>query len=159
MDAFYETVTTFSFTLLGLWWAVIQFRYEAWIVNSARRRLAHAIHLSFLVPGVMSLGAMLTGDEPLIWRGTFIVASLVGLVATLIGLVTITRQTLPGWFFRVAQGGAACIYALILIVALYPDVLPALGWSLRPLQLEGIFVSLLVTVGVSIAWAALTSPA
>ncbi len=159
MDAFYQTVTSFCFTLLGLWWAVIQFRYDAWMLNPARRRLAHLIHLSFLLPGVMSLGAMLTGDQPLIWRSVFVLVSLFGLAAGIYALVGGPRQAMPGGSFLLGQSCAACIYALMLVFALFPGLLQALGWSLLPLQLEGLFLCLLVTVGVNIAWAALTSPA
>ena len=30
-DAFYQTVAGFCFTLLGPWWAVVQFRHEEWM--------------------------------------------------------------------------------------------------------------------------------
>jgi hypothetical protein len=157
LDAFYQTVTSFCFTLLGLWWAVIQFRYEAWMLSRERRRLAHMIHLSFLLPGVMSLGAMLAGEQPLIWRGVFVVVSLFGLGTTTLALAGGARQAMPARYFLVAQSCAACLYAIMLFFALFPA--PARGLGLEPLQLEGLFLTLLVTVGVNIAWAALTSPA
>ena len=62
MDAFYQTVAAFCFTLLGLWWAVVQFRHAEWMNNLRQRRAAYSVHLSFLVPGIMSLGAMIAGD-------------------------------------------------------------------------------------------------
>ena len=74
MDAFYQTVAGFCFTLLGLWWAVVQFRHAEWMRDLYQRRAAYSVHLSFLVPGIMSLGAMIAGDVKILWRLVFIVA-------------------------------------------------------------------------------------
>ena len=81
MDAFYQTVAAFCFTLLGLWWAVVQFRHAEWMNDLRQRRAAYSVHLSFLVPGIMSLGAMIAGDVKILWRLVFIVACGFGILA------------------------------------------------------------------------------
>ena len=57
MDPFYQSVTSFSFTLMGLWWGVTQFRHEEWMGDRDLRRMASSVYFTFLVPGVMSLAA------------------------------------------------------------------------------------------------------
>ena len=92
MDAFYQTVAAFCFTLLGLWWAVVQFRHAEWMNNLRQRRAAYSVHLSFLVPGIMSLGAMIAGDVKILWRLVFIVACGFGILA-MIFLSSAPRRT------------------------------------------------------------------
>ena len=57
--AFYQTAAQLCFTLLGLWWLVLQTKYKEWINDSERRRMATSISLYFLLPGAMSLIALL----------------------------------------------------------------------------------------------------
>jgi hypothetical protein len=56
--------------LLGFWWVVVQFRHDDMTLDRGRRLLAFVVSLHFILPGLMSLGALLTGDAPLIWRLT-----------------------------------------------------------------------------------------
>jgi hypothetical protein len=42
---FYATVAQVSFTLLGLWWVLLQIRYEAWFANVDYRRAVYDISL------------------------------------------------------------------------------------------------------------------
>ena len=59
-QTFYTTVGSISFTLLGLWWVVVQSR-DAWRTDPARRRMAYAVSLHFF--GVNSAWIMTV--EPL----------------------------------------------------------------------------------------------
>ena len=72
--AFYQTAAQLCFTLLGLWWLVLQTKYKEWINDSERRRMATSISLYFLLPGAMSLIALLGADIPPLWRTTFALA-------------------------------------------------------------------------------------
>jgi hypothetical protein len=56
-DVFYLSVSTASFTLLGLWLVVVHARDE-WRLVVARRRMAYVASLHFLVPGAMSVLAL-----------------------------------------------------------------------------------------------------
>ena len=53
---FYATTSAVSFTLLGFWWVVVQFRHDEMTADPGRRRLAFVVSLHFILPGLMSLG-------------------------------------------------------------------------------------------------------
>ncbi len=161
MDAFYQTVSGFCFTLLGLWWAVVQFRHAEWMGNLRQRRVAYSVHLSFLIPGIMSLGAMIAGDIKILWRLVFIVACAFGILAMLFLSVrtsTDDGKTYHGFFIRQGRWLTIALYALIAVIAARPDLAGIFGGSLKPLQVEGLLLTLLVFVGVSVAWDFLAEP-
>jgi hypothetical protein len=64
----YATVAQASFSLLGLWWVLLQIRHDAWFADVAYRRSAYDISLYFLLPGMMGLGSLLAVGQPTIWR-------------------------------------------------------------------------------------------
>jgi hypothetical protein len=161
MDAFYQTVAAFCFTLLGLWWAVVQFRHAEWMNDLRQRRAAYSVHLSFLVPGIMSLGAMIAGDIKILWRLVFIVACGFGILAMIflsVGVPAAKAKPNRGFFIRQGRWLTILLYALIAIVAAQPTLVGTLGASLKPLQVEGLLLTLLVFVGVSVAWDFLAEP-
>ena len=75
LNAFYATVSTISFTLLGLWWVVVQSRPALW-EDPTHRRMAYAISFHFLLPGMMAILSMIAPDSPFLWRTTFTLAGL-----------------------------------------------------------------------------------
>ena len=161
MDAFYQTVAGFCFTLLGLWWAVVQFRHAEWMNDLSQRRAAYSVHLSFLVPGIMSLGAMIAGEVKILWRLVFIVSCAFGILAMLF----LAGRASPGegkrqggFFIRQGRWVTIGLYALIAVVAAWPSLVGVFGSSLKPLQVEGLLLTLLVFVGVSVAWDFLAEP-
>jgi cell division protein FtsW (lipid II flippase) len=161
MDAFYQTVAGFCFTLLGLWWAVVQFRHAEWMRDLYQRRAAYSVHLSFLVPGIMSLGAMIAGDVKILWRLVFVVACAFGILAMLfltVGASAGGGRTHGSFFIRQGRWLTIALYALIAIVAAQPSLAGIFGGSLKPLQVEGLLLTLLVFVGVSVAWDFLAEP-
>ena len=123
MEAFYQTVATFSFTLLGLWWGVLQLRHSDWVNDLPKRRMAYSVNLAFLVPGVMSLGAQTAGDIKIIWRLVFIVAGLLGIVA-----VRVPHPRPPALTPRPAGsrvmdvGSSVLLYAIVVLIAFVPDL-------------------------------------
>lgn len=151
LEDFYGVTSQICFTLLGFWWAVVQFRYSHWMGNPQRRRVAHVVALLFLLPGVMSLMSMLAGDTLIIWRLTFGVAGLIGVAAvgvSISGAQVVGPQQGNSLVF---QALAIVLYLLIALFAAFPE-LAVLGLGLQPLQLEGILLSLLVLLGVNLAW-------
>lgn len=162
-DAFYQTVAGFCFTLVGLWWAVVQFRHEEWMAHPAWRRLVYSVHLSFMVPGVMSLGAMAAGDLKIIWRLVFVLASAFAIVA-LITLTQLARRAggAPpahrGWFATGGRWAMALLYALIAVVAIDTSLVKLISPAITPLQVEGLLLTLLVFLGTSVAWELLAAP-
>ena len=154
---FYATTSAVSFTLLGFWWVVVQFRHEEMTQDPGRRRLAFVISLHFILPGLMSLGALLTGDAPLVWRLTFAIAGIAGIIAVLTASRGISHPT--GAIATVGRYEwiALPLYAIITIVAIRPDfVQSAVG--LAPLQVEGAVMTLLVGLGIIFAWSLFTEP-
>jgi hypothetical protein len=62
LDSFYAIVPGTCFALVGLWWGVVQFN-KGWLKHDKTRALAGGIYLSFLIPGVMSLIAQVSGEN------------------------------------------------------------------------------------------------
>jgi hypothetical protein len=156
-NAFYQTVATFSFTLLGLWWGVLQLRHAEWVDDAARRRMAYSVHLAFLVPGVMSLGALTAGDIKVIWRLVFVVAGTLGIVATVALMRAMPVAAESGWFARYGRWATVVVYAVIVLLAALPGLAPRLA-PVQPLQIEGLMFALLVFLGAGLAWDFLASP-
>lgn len=151
METFYATMSSFCFTLVGLWWTVVQFRFDAWMTTPRYRRMVHSIQLAFLIPGGMSLGALLSGEHQLIWRSVFSVASISGMIAT--GMAWSLQ---PGWRWQLEQGGMLLLYGLIFVVAIAPPE-AALSLNLAPLQVAGLLLAVLVVLGANLAWTVMTA--
>jgi hypothetical protein len=159
MDAFYQTVATFCFTLLGLWWGVLQMRHAEWVNNLARRRMAYSVHLAFVVPGVMSLGAQAAGDVKIIWRMVFVVAGILG-IAAMVFLIAATsgRTGMRGWFTQWGRWFSVLLYALIVLIAFVPTLVTRNAPNVTALQVEGLLFTVIVFLGVGLAWDFLAQP-
>jgi hypothetical protein len=157
---FYQTVAQLSFTLLGLWWLVLQTKYDEWIHHRLRRRMATTITLYFLLPGSMSLLALLATNTRLIWQVSFIIAALIGGVTSILFLRDARKSRWRNpWSIRIihiASGAGVVLYALVIVVALLPDVFRKLGTT--PLTVAGVAVTLLVIVGVTLVWTYFVEP-
>ena len=79
LETFYEILSGICFALTGLWWTVVAGRKD-WLKNQEMRSLAGGVYASFLIPGVMSLGAQIGGDNKLVWRSVFVIAALLGMI-------------------------------------------------------------------------------
>ena len=102
LSAFYSLLAGTSFTLVGLWWVVVQSR-PAWRTDAHRRRLAGGTYLSFVLPGLMATLAQVSPDTPLLWRASFGTCATVGLWST-VGLLRRERQP-PAWGRFGGSGG------------------------------------------------------
>lgn len=154
---FYATTSAVSFTLLGFWWVVVQFRHEEMTQDPGRRRLAFVVSLHFILPGLMSLGALLTGDAPLVWRLTFGSAGVAGMMAVLVASRGIKDPTGAIAAIGRFEWVALPLYAVLTIVAIRPDLIRTTV-GLEPLQVEGVIMTLLVFLGIVFAWALFTEP-
>ena len=159
-EVFYQTVAQLAFTLLGLWWLVLQTKYNEWIHSQTRRRMATNITLYFLLPGAMSLLALLATSSRLLWQVAFILAALIGAVATVFFLrAAHASQWRNPWSLRIVTAASSlglALYALVIVVALLPDLFRAMGTT--PLTVAGVAVTLLVIVGVTLAWTYFIEP-
>ena len=157
LTAFYTTVTSISFTLLGLWWVVVEGR-DTWKMNVARRRMAYVVSLHFVLPGVMSALALVAPDVGILWRITFVTASLLGLLAAGYVARTLSDENDCPRLVRAIEWVAIPIYAVIAVVAVFPEMVKQIGLGLTPLQVEGIILAILLFFGVQAAWILMVEP-
>ena len=153
---FYATTSAVSFTLLGFWWVVVQFRHEEMTGDPGRRRLAFVVSLHFILPGIMSLGALLTGNVPVVWQLTFGLAGIAGMIAVVLASRGVQNPT--GAIAAIGRWEwlALPLYAILTLVAIDPELLK--GSDLSALQVEGIVMTLLVLIGIMFAWLLFTDP-
>jgi hypothetical protein len=156
-DVFYQSVSTASFTLLGLWLVVVQARDE-WRFDVARRRMAYVVSLHFLLPGAMSVLALAAPDQAIVWRVSFALAGAIGVVGVALIARTLRQDTDAPVVVRWLQWVVLPIYVLITVIAIAPGLIQAVGLSMTPLQAESIVLSLLLFFGVQTAWFVLLEP-
>ena len=157
LDTFYTTVAQASFTLLALWWVLLQIRHDEWIQDAAYRRSVYDVSLYFLLPGMMSLASLLAVQDTSIWRVSFAVFGIVGLAESL--WLTARRGELASarGATRLADAVSILLYGLATLVAIWKELPGDLGIDLTPLELEGLFVSGLLLTGVALAAAIFVS--
>ena len=154
---FYQTLTSVSFTLLGLWFGVMQFSHGGWRSDPDRHRTTLHIALHFFLPGVLGLGSLLggTASSGLVWRVTFVVGGAVGLVEA-IAYLTSARPAL-GFASLLLRLISPTLWALVIVAAFVPQ----LSIGVTSLQLEGVAVGLIFVCGLCYVWLAFaerTSP-
>ena len=157
MEQFYATVTTTCFLLMGLWWGVMQFRHIEWSQDRHARGMADDVYLSFLLPGMMSMAAQIGGELAVLWRVVFAVFGVMGLLTVLWSIPQVMSRYPNLIFLRQSRWFMVLLYITLIFVAVTPNV-AAFIRPLKPIQLEGILVSLLLFVGVNIAWEFLCQP-
>ncbi len=145
VSTFYALFSATCFTLVGLWWGVVQ-RDTHWVRQPVRRRAVGGVYLAFLLPALMGLFAQV-GDveDQLIWRVSFVLIAGVGLVAT--GRLLATDDD-PG--ATSIRAGAAGVYVLIAVLGTFPGLADVVG--LRPIQAEALLLVLLVALGHALVW-------
>src|SRR5712692_9053306 len=158
LDIFYSTVALACFALLGLWWVVVQFKYREWMGSPNYRRMAFNISQYFVLPGVMSLVAMLAGEAKIIWQIAFIAAGILGAVETLSIILNANLSSLRPRTVRIGGWIQLLLYLLIVLFALDAALSQVIALPLKPLELEGISISLLLFLGVNLAWTFFSEP-
>lgn len=156
-ESFYTTVSAISFTLLGLWWVVVQSR-ESWRFDVARRRMAYAVSLHFLLPGTMSVLSLVAPDVGWLWRVTFVTAGIAGIVATALVVRTLREEHDTPRLARAIEWIAIPVYAVVTVIAAVPEIVNGAGIGLTALQVEGIILAVLLFFGVQAAWILMVEP-
>ncbi len=153
-NTFYAITAATCFTLVGLWWSVVKSK-PGWLVNETAKRLAGGVYASFLIPGLMSLAAQISGTTPIIWQLVFVIAAGAGILfsSRLIGL---TRTANPNGAFSRNFWVVPALYGLILLFAILPGLARSIG--LLPLQMEALLLSGLILVAHMRAWEFMTVP-
>jgi len=144
---FYLAFSTVSFTLLGLWFIVVQTRHAEWRRFSVHRRRAYGVALHFSLPGLMGLLSLIDPASTTLWRISFAIVAGGGAI-----VLVLVRGPAPSWLGLAAHLAAVLLYALIAVVAIAPSVVTHLGISVRPLRIEAVLLTLLVFLGVNVAW-------
>jgi hypothetical protein len=153
LQAFYQTVAQLCFTLLGLWLLVLQTKYTEWIGAPARRRMITNIALYFLLPGTMSLLALISPQAHYLWQIAFLVAGGLGAFETAALLRSERKHRSAGWLTQVVRYVGIALYViicLVALVALFPAAMRAT--HIVPLMVAGIVVTFIVVAGVTLAW-------
>jgi hypothetical protein len=157
MEQFYASVTTCCFLLMGLWWSVMQFRHIEWSQDVHARRMSYDVYLSFLLPGIMSMAAQIGGDLALLWRMVFAVVGVMGLMTALWSIPRVMARYPNLSFLKYGRWFMVLLYIALIFVAVAPN-LAILIKPLKPIQLEGMLVSLILFVGVNVAWEFMSQP-
>ena len=147
LTEFYIAFATVCFTLLGLWIIVVQTRHEEWRRLPIYRRRAYGVALHFSIPGLMGLLSLIDPDSTTLWRISFAIAAAAGAV-----VLVLVRGPAPTGLGPAAYYAAVTLYVLIAIVAIAPGILADLGISARPVRVEAMLLTVLVFLGVNVAW-------
>jgi hypothetical protein len=146
VSTFYALFSTTCFTLVGLWWNVVQ-SHTDWMREPAPRRIVGGVHPSFLLPAVMGLFAQVGGvEKPQVWRAASIVLSVIGCASTL----RLPARARGDHFITWQRAASALLHALIAVVGAFPDLARHVG--LRPIQTEALMLIALVVLAHALVW-------
>ena len=146
---FYLAFAPLSFTILGLWFIVVQTRHAEWSVSREHRSRATIVALQFALPGLMSLLSVVNPNSKALWRTSFTLTSLVG-AAALLALTVGHGRRAP--LLEAGHGLAVVLFTAVAVVAIWPSLLNDMGMRATPLQVEATLLSLLMFFGVAVAW-------
>ncbi|MFT3873904.1 MAG: hypothetical protein QM714_14885 [Nocardioides sp.] len=145
ISAFYGLFSATCFTLVGLWWNVVQ-GHPQWLRDDALRRAVGGVYLAFLLPALMGLFAQVGGsDSAAVWRVSFLVISVVGAVSA-IRLFSLTAEEGAAPY----QAVAAVLYGMVALIGLAPELVSPLG--LAPIQAVALLLILLVVIAHGLVW-------
>lgn len=154
-QSFYQILTGTSFTLLGLWFGVMQFGHGEWRSDPRRHRSTIHIAMHFFLPGMLGMGSLLSTplDEGMLWRATFVLGGAIG-VAESIGFIRAPYGP-TRWIERSLRAVDPMLYAGLIVTAF----LPAITLGLAPLQIGGMGTGTLFLAGLIYVWLAFAEPA
>jgi len=144
---FYVAFATVCFTLLGLWIIVVQTRHGEWRHSPVHRRRAYGVALHFSLPGLMSLLSLVDPASTALWRISFAIVAAGGVIA-----LALVRGPAPTGLGAAAYGAAVVLYVLIALVAVAPGMVADIGVLAQPLRVEAVLLTMLVFLGVNVAW-------
>jgi hypothetical protein len=144
VETFYATLASICFALVGLWWVVVQFKYDLFMASPGGRLAAYAASMHFVAPGVISLVAVLTTDQVPIWRIGSVAGSVLGIVATVAAL----RGALLTDSQRIAEVSLLVLFVVMAILSFVS--VPIFGS--KPILIEALVNVAVIVLGVQYAW-------
>jgi cation transport ATPase len=148
ISTFYALFSATCFTLLGLWWNVLQLN-SAWIGDDEERRAVGGVYLTFLLPAMAGLFAQVGGAEtPIIWRVSFVAVAVVGCFSTL-RLLRVLRSA-SDKRPRAKYLATLAIYVMVAVTGAFPEIAEPL--DIKPIQAEAFLLILLVLAGHGMVW-------
>jgi hypothetical protein len=147
LATFYATVSATGFTLLGLWWVVVD-KHPEWFEDRVSARMAYVVSLHFIIPAASSLLSLVAPEKTIVWRVVFLATGLSGVVGA--ALVARSREVAGRSLGTTAMVLALPVYACVVLVAAVPAVSDLV--SLKPLQVEGFLTSLILVLGLHAVW-------
>jgi hypothetical protein len=155
LSGFYGAFSPACFALLGLWLVVVQIRMREWQGSAVHRRRSYGVALHFVLPGMMSLLALVDPADPVFWRVSFAVIALSG--AAVLTLVSgRPARSMADRAGRLPDAPAAdqlglAGYLAAVVLYLLIGVLAVVG-GLDVLRTEAVLLVLLVFLGFNMAW-------
>ncbi len=152
ISTFYALFSATCFALLGFWWQLLQGN-PTWLRDPGTRSAVGGVYLSFLLPALMGLFAQVGGTgTTTVWRISFVVIAVVGVVTTLRALPHSRRSDVDDALTRTA---ALVIYALVAVVGVFPELGQVL--DLTGIQVEATLLILLVLSAHGLVWRFMTT--
>jgi phosphatidylserine synthase len=149
LNDFYAAFAPLSFTVYGLWLIVVQTRHADWRRSPEHRRRAYAVSLHFAIPGLMSLLALVDPTNGTVWRVSFAMSAAMG--ALILSYLQFSPIPTPrGRLWQLESTVSVILYLLVVLVAAAPGVARDIG---APLRIEAVLLSLIVFLGINVAWA------
>lgn len=156
---FYATTAQASFTVLSVWWVILGLFQQQWLRDARQRLAVYDISLYFLLPGMMSLVSLLAVEVPEFWRVAFAAAGIVGAVESAVLPIRRRPHGSSRALLHVADWLSFGLYALIALVAIWPDSVAKAGIGLLPLEVEGSLIAGLLVLGFTLIWTMFVSAA
>ena len=147
LATFYATVSATGFTLLGLWWVVVD-KHPEWFEEPVSARMAYVVSLHFIIPGASSLLSLVAPEKAVVWRLVFVATGLSGAAGAV--LMVRSRQVTGLSLGTTSLMLALPVYLLVVLVALAPELSKAIG--LTALQVEGFLTSMILVLGLHAVW-------
>lgn len=154
LSAFYGAFSPACFALLGLWLVAVGLRLREWEHDQERLRRSYGVALHFVLPGMMSVFALIDVRAAIFWRVSFAVIGLGGAVV----MVLVRGYPVPpgrdqAGARRLPAADRLGLAAYLAAIALYIliGVLAIIG-GLPALRTEAVLLILLVFLGFNVAW-------
>lgn len=154
LNAFYGAFAPACFALLGLWLVVVQLRLADWRGSAFHLKRSYGVALHFVLPGVMSLAALIDPSNQAFWRVSFAIIALSGAVVVAMvgwrpaemrrGVDQATAAGMPGRLTLATGLLAIAIYVLVGALAF--------AGGLAVLRIEAFLLISLVFLGFNGAW-------